>query len=126
MATDGRDGAHGESWRVGGRWMAPRVSVQVEIASATTPAARRRRSTGSNRNLAIQDLRENDDWISKEATEKAHRNPVVAEMWDQFDRVCDYVACRIFERSRADILGIHSYPNLATSKGLEVERLPDC
>jgi len=31
------------------------------------------------------------EWISNEAIEKAHRNPVVAEMWEQFDRLCDHV-----------------------------------
>ena len=31
------------------------------------------------------------EWASKEAIEVAHQNPVVAEMWDQYSRVCDYV-----------------------------------
>lgn len=31
------------------------------------------------------------EWASKEAIDAAHDNPVVAEMWEQFSKVCDYV-----------------------------------
>lgn len=31
------------------------------------------------------------EWASMDAIEAAHQNPVVAEMWDQYSRVCDYV-----------------------------------
>src|ERR1043165_636916 len=31
------------------------------------------------------------EWKSKEAMNAAHTNPVVLEMWAQYERVCDYV-----------------------------------
>lgn len=31
------------------------------------------------------------EWQSKEAIEKAHSNPAVLKMWDQYAKVCDYV-----------------------------------
>ena len=31
------------------------------------------------------------EWISKEAIESAHTNPVVQSMWQEYDAVCDYV-----------------------------------
>ena len=31
------------------------------------------------------------EWVSKEAIEAAHDNPVIAEMWEQYSRVCDYI-----------------------------------
>lgn len=31
------------------------------------------------------------EWASSEAIEAAHHNPVVAEMWKQYAKVCEYV-----------------------------------
>lgn len=31
------------------------------------------------------------EWISKEAIERAHTNPVVLKMWEEFEAVCEYV-----------------------------------
>lgn len=31
------------------------------------------------------------EWVSKEAIAAAHQNPVIAEMWEQYAKVCDYV-----------------------------------
>ena len=31
------------------------------------------------------------EWKSKEAIDRAHVNPRVQKMWDEFSRVCDYV-----------------------------------
>ena len=31
------------------------------------------------------------EWVSKEAIESAHTNPVVLAMWKEYDAVCDYV-----------------------------------
>ena len=31
------------------------------------------------------------EWASEEAIEAAHSNPVVLEMWEQYEKVCDYV-----------------------------------
>ena len=31
------------------------------------------------------------EWASSEAIEKAHDNPAVVAMWQDFDKVCDYV-----------------------------------
>lgn len=31
------------------------------------------------------------EWASKEAIEQAHDHPVVAQMWKEFDAVCDYI-----------------------------------
>ena len=30
------------------------------------------------------------EWVSKEAIESAHQNPVVLEMWQKYSEVCDY------------------------------------
>jgi len=30
-------------------------------------------------------------WKSKEAIEKAHSNPIVQKMWQQYSEVCDYI-----------------------------------
>lgn len=30
------------------------------------------------------------EWISAEAVERAHDNPVVVEMWKRFEQVCEY------------------------------------
>jgi hypothetical protein len=32
------------------------------------------------------------EWISEEAINKAHSNPVVLKMWERFNAACDYVA----------------------------------
>lgn len=31
------------------------------------------------------------EWVSREAVEAAHTNPVVLAMWERFGKVCDYV-----------------------------------
>ncbi len=31
------------------------------------------------------------EWISAEAIEAAHSNPVVLELWEEYDRVCEFV-----------------------------------
>ena len=31
------------------------------------------------------------EWASKEAIEAAHNNPVVGEMWEQYNKVCEYI-----------------------------------
>jgi len=31
------------------------------------------------------------EWVSSKAVEAAHSNPVVLEMWEQFEKVCDYI-----------------------------------
>ena len=30
------------------------------------------------------------EWVSKEAVDKAHTNPAVLKMWEEFGAVCDY------------------------------------
>jgi len=71
-------------------------------AEALKELTRRHHSTLRNENLVTDRLPiimvakdgtiiEVFEWVSKSAMEKAHTNPVVLQMWQEYSSVCDYI-----------------------------------
>lgn len=40
------------------------------------------------------------EWVSSEAVDRAHTNPLVQKLWDRFGEVCDYVALSSLAESK--------------------------
>lgn len=40
------------------------------------------------------------EWESEEAIEKAHKNPIVLEMWKKFEACCDYIPLNDLEEAK--------------------------
>lgn len=84
----------------------PKVGMQKELRELTESHVPRLRAEGlvTERAPIVMEavdgtIVEVFEWASQEAIERAHSNPTVQRMWEQYAAVCDYIPIALLEEA---------------------------